>query len=98
MLCTAPSLCVIVGVLTASVAVAVPNALFISLADGLHPNVNDAPPVVRVGGVASIKTVGCAGGAGYGSVEKFLPLKAVVVHSYDPPVDGDVTVILIVSV
>ena len=34
-------------------AVAVPNALFISDALGLHPSVNDVPPVVRVGGVTS---------------------------------------------
>ena len=37
----------------ASVAVAVPNAPLISLADGLHPSVLVVPPVVRVGGVRS---------------------------------------------
>jgi hypothetical protein len=33
--------------------VAVPSALLISLAAGLHPSVNDVPPVVRTGGVTS---------------------------------------------
>ena len=95
---TDPSLELTVGVLTASVAVAVPSAEFISPAEGLHPSVVVVPPVVIVGDVASTKTVGCGIGAGYGSVEKFLPLKAVVVHSYEPLTDGDVTVIEIVSV
>jgi hypothetical protein len=95
---TDPSLELTVGVLTASVAVAVPSAAFISPTDGLQAKVNVVPPVVIVGAVASTKTVGCGVGAGYGSVEKFLPLKAVVVHSYEPLTDGDVTVIKIVSV
>ena len=53
MLVTLPSLEESVGVLQASVAVAVPNALFISPADGLHPSVVPVPPVVIVGGVLS---------------------------------------------
>ena len=49
-----PSLGVIVGVLTASVAVAVPSAGFISLAEGLQPSVNVVPPTaVIVGGATS---------------------------------------------
>lgn len=51
---TAPSLGVnIVGVLHASVAVAVPNAALISLAAGLHASVVVVPPVVMVGPVMS---------------------------------------------
>src|SRR4030095_11414232 len=52
-LVTLPSLEVTVGLPHASVAEAVPNAPFISPAEGLHPSVNEAPPVVRVGGVTS---------------------------------------------
>ena len=50
---TLPSLCDIVVGPHASVAVAVPKALLISLAAGLQPNVNVVPPVVMVGGVVS---------------------------------------------
>jgi hypothetical protein len=42
-----------VGVLPASAAVAVPSALLMSPADGLQPNVNVVPPVVRVGAITS---------------------------------------------
>jgi hypothetical protein len=42
-----------VGVPHASVAVAVPSALLISEAAGLHANVVVVPPVVNVGGVTS---------------------------------------------
>jgi len=48
----APSECITVGVLQASVAVAEPRAASISAVDGLH-NVNPVPVAVRVGGVAS---------------------------------------------
>src|SRR5687767_2640982 len=47
LLVTLPSLEDIVGVAQASVAVAVPNALLISLAAGLHPSVVVVPPVVN---------------------------------------------------
>src|SRR5688572_18994177 len=57
LLLTLPSLCVTVGVLAASVAVAVPNASLISDADGLHPNVVVVPPAVSAGGVISIDNV-----------------------------------------
>jgi hypothetical protein len=40
-------------VLHASVAVAVPSALLISPADGLHPRDVPVPPVVNTGGVRS---------------------------------------------
>jgi hypothetical protein len=50
---TLPSLDSTVGVLHASVAVAVPNAPLISPADGLQPNDNVVPPDVSVGGVRS---------------------------------------------
>ena len=53
LLVTAPSTAETVGVLQASVAVAVPNAAFKSEAEGLQPNVNVVPPAVRVGGVTS---------------------------------------------
>jgi hypothetical protein len=52
-LLTDPSDGVTVGLLQASVAVAVPRAAFISLATGLHPRVNVVPPVVIVGPVWS---------------------------------------------
>src|SRR5678815_3389224 len=48
-----PSLDDTVGVPQGSVALAVPSAALISLADGLHPSVNVVPPVVNVGGVTS---------------------------------------------
>jgi hypothetical protein len=50
---TLPSLDDTVGVLQASVAVAVPRAPFISPADGLQPSVVVVPPDVSVGGVTS---------------------------------------------
>ena len=51
---TLPSLGVItVGMLHASVAVAVPRAALISLAEGLHPNDVVVPPVVKVGPLLS---------------------------------------------
>src|SRR5678815_247935 len=50
---TAPSTETTVGVLQASVAVAVPSAPFISPADGLQPSVVVVPPVVNTGGVIS---------------------------------------------
>lgn len=53
LLCTGSSLTVIVGTPHASVAVAVPSALLISPADGLHPSVVPVPPVVSTGGVTS---------------------------------------------
>ena len=53
MLPTLPSLDDTVGVLHASVAVAVPSAPLISPADGLQPSVVVVPPDVRVGGVRS---------------------------------------------
>lgn len=49
-----PSTDVIVGVLHASVAVALPSAALISEAVGLHPRVNVVPIAVIVGGVRSI--------------------------------------------
>jgi hypothetical protein len=48
-----PSLEDTVGTPQASVAVAVPNAPFISPADGLHPSDVPVPPVVNTGGVTS---------------------------------------------
>jgi hypothetical protein len=45
-LAIAPSVCVIVGVLQASVEVAVPNAASKTAADGLHGGVNVVPPAV----------------------------------------------------
>jgi hypothetical protein len=42
-----------VGIPHASVAIAVPSALLISEATGLHPNVVVLPPVVNVGGIIS---------------------------------------------
>ena len=59
-LCTAPSDDVTVGVLTASVAVAVPSAAFISDAEGLQPNVSVVPVASIVGGVMSIIKVAVA--------------------------------------
>ena len=54
MLCTAPSLDVMIGIPPQlSVAVAVPSAALISPADGLHPREVPVPPVVRVGPVLS---------------------------------------------
>ena len=50
---TEPSAEETVGVLTASIAVAVPSALLISDALGLHPNVKAVPPAVMVGAVKS---------------------------------------------
>ena len=53
-LITGPSLCVTVGMPPQlSVAVAVPSALLISLADGLHPRKLLMPPDVSTGGVTS---------------------------------------------
>jgi hypothetical protein len=51
---TEPSFALTVGVLTASVAVAVPSAELISDADGLHPNVEIVPPAIIPGGVTSV--------------------------------------------
>jgi len=53
LLLTGPSLEDTVGVPQASVAVAVPSALLISLAAGLHPRVVVVPPVVSTGAVTS---------------------------------------------
>src|SRR5688572_3958499 len=53
LLLTLPSLDVTVGTPHASVAVAVPSALLISLAAGLHPSVVALPPVVSTGAVRS---------------------------------------------
>ena len=50
---TLPSLDETVGVLHASVAVAVPSAPLISPAVGLHPSDSVVPPVVNIGGVKS---------------------------------------------
>ena len=50
---TLPSTEVTVGIPHASVAVAVPRAPLISAEDGLHPSVNEPPPVVIVGGFVS---------------------------------------------
>ena len=50
---TAPSLCVKVGVLQASLAVAVPNAATTVAAVGLQPAFSVVPPAVIVGGVRS---------------------------------------------
>jgi hypothetical protein len=50
---TLPSLEVIVVLPHASDAVAVPSALLISAADGLHPSVVEVPPVVIDGAVLS---------------------------------------------
>ena len=47
---TVPSVKYTVGVLQASVAVAVPRAALISAADGLHPSVVAVPPVVIIAG------------------------------------------------
>jgi len=52
-LLTVPSLDERVGTPQASVAVAVPNAPFISPAEGLHPSCVPVPPVVITGGVRS---------------------------------------------
>jgi hypothetical protein len=53
LLLTLPSLEETVGVPQASVAVAVPNALFRSAAEGLHPSDVPVPPVVNTGAVTS---------------------------------------------
>ena len=53
MLVTLPSLEDTVGTPQASVAVAVPSEALMSPADGLHPSVNDPPPVVNTGAVIS---------------------------------------------
>jgi hypothetical protein len=53
LLCTLPSVAAIVTGPHASVAVAVPSALLISPADGLHPRVSVVPPVASAGGVTS---------------------------------------------
>src|SRR5687767_15561221 len=53
LLLTLPSLEDTVGTPQASVAVAVPSALLISLAAGLHPSVVVVPPVVSTGAVTS---------------------------------------------
>ena len=53
MLPTLPSLDDTVGVLHASVAVAVPSAPLISPAEGLQPSDDEVPPVESVGGVRS---------------------------------------------
>src|SRR5687767_257214 len=53
LLVTLPSLEDTVGMPHASVAVAVPRALLISLATGLHPSVVVVPPVVSTGAVTS---------------------------------------------
>ena len=53
MLLTLPSLEETVGVPQASDALAVPNALFISPAEGLHPRDVPLPPVVNRGAVTS---------------------------------------------
>src|SRR5688500_9334950 len=53
LLVTLPSLEDTVGTPQASVAVAVPSALLISLAAGLHPSVVVVPPVVNTGAVRS---------------------------------------------
>src|SRR5688500_20294109 len=53
LLVTLPSLEDRVGTPHASVAVAVPSALLISLATGLHPSVVVVPPVVSTGGDTS---------------------------------------------
>jgi hypothetical protein len=50
---TDPSVELTVGTLHPSVAVAVPSALFISPAAGLHPSDVAVPPVVNTGGVRS---------------------------------------------
>ena len=52
-LLTCPSPAVTVGVTHPSVAVAVPSAPLISLADGLHPSVKVVPPAVMVGALIS---------------------------------------------
>jgi 3-dehydroquinate dehydratase len=50
---TEPSPELNVGVLQASVEVAVPNALLMSAPDGLHPSEVEVPPVVIDGAVTS---------------------------------------------
>ena len=51
---TGPSVCVMVGVPQASVAVALPSAAWIAADDGLHPGVNVVPVAVMTGGVLSL--------------------------------------------
>ena len=49
-----PSVCVMVGVPQASVAVALPSAAWMAAEDGLHPGVNVVPVAVMKGGVLSL--------------------------------------------
>ena len=74
MLLTLPSLEDTVGTPHASVAVAVPNAPFISPADGLHPRDVVVPPVVNTGGVTSAVHVTVR------DAVDVLPQKSLAVH------------------
>jgi hypothetical protein len=71
---TLPSLEVTVGVPQPSVAVAVPNALLISPADGLHPRLVEVPPVVNTGAVRSTTHVTVR------DAVDVLPQKSLAVH------------------
>jgi hypothetical protein len=74
LLCTAPSVEVMVGVPHASVAVAVPNAPFIAAVDGLHPSASVPPVAVSVGAVTSAVHVAVR------DVVAVLPQPSVAVH------------------
>src|SRR5688572_15529224 len=74
LLLTLPSLEDTVGTPHASVAVAVPSALPISLADGLHPSVVVVPPVVITGAVTSAVHVTVL------DAVEVLPQKSLAVH------------------
>src|SRR6185503_8518062 len=63
-----------VGVPQPSVAVAVPNALLISPADGLHPRLVEVPPVVKTGAVRSTTHVTVR------DAVDVLPQKSLAVH------------------
>src|SRR6266496_2874917 len=74
LLCTAPSVEVMVGVPQASVAVAVPNAPLIVAVDGLHPSSSAPPVAVSVGAVTSNVHVAVR------DVVLVLPQPSVAVH------------------
>jgi hypothetical protein len=57
LVCTPPSVNVIIGVLHADVAVAEPSALLISEAEGLHPSVIVGDVIMIVGGLGAFNQV-----------------------------------------
>jgi hypothetical protein len=57
LVCTAPSVNVIIGVLQAAVAVAVPSAAVISEAEGLQPRVTEAGVIIIAGALGALSQV-----------------------------------------